>query len=46
MYSNTRQYAWDTYWLPLSLWMINGSFVLRLAFALLMVSITQDTSKV
>lgn len=39
-------YSFDTYWLPLSLWMIKGNSVLRFAFALFIVSITQDVSNV
>ncbi len=41
-----RMKGFDTYWLPLSLWMIKGNSVLRFAFALFIVSITQDVSNV
>lgn len=39
-------YSFATYWLPRSEWMISGWSMFRRALALLIVSITQDTSSV
>ena len=44
IFSVASRHAFETYWLPRSEWIISGKSVLRQAFALLIVSITVDTS--